>query len=244
MADLHKIEKLGEEFFRRRQSDGLSIDSFCGYHPEVAKELRDYLEAMDIIQQVKPVANANLQTHQLTDFPSINDYKIIREIGRGGMGVVYEAEQISLSRRVALKTIRLGVQDSELSRKRFQHEAQTAAKLHHTNIVPVYDVGEENGINYYAMQFIDGRGLDKVVAEARKLLAARISAATISSEQKLAHSMIDSRAFFSAPTHAQNDTLVSGASLDSVSDGQVLGLGRVVGFSKLRTKPQPNTETC
>lgn len=90
----------------------------------------------------------------------LGDFRIIREIGRGGMGVVYEAEQMSLGRRVAIKALPLLSTSQPELVKRFQREARTAARLHHTNIVPVFGVGEAEGFHYYVMQLIDGIGLD------------------------------------------------------------------------------------
>jgi tRNA A-37 threonylcarbamoyl transferase component Bud32 len=92
----------------------------------------------------------------------LGDFRILREIGRGGMGVVYEAEQISLKRRVALKVLRYGAAADSEAMQRFQREAETVARLHHTNIVPIFAIGCENGVNYYAMQFIEGRSLAEV----------------------------------------------------------------------------------
>ncbi len=95
----------------------------------------------------------------------LGDFRIIREVGRGGMGLVYEAEQVSLGRRVALKVLPyMGIMDPRRL-QRFRHEAQAAAQLHHTNIVPVFFVGSERGVHYYAMQFIDGRNLSDVIRE-------------------------------------------------------------------------------
>ena len=88
--------------------------------------------------------------------PQLGDFRLIREVGRGGMGVVYEAEQLSLGRRVALKVLPFAAALDPRQLQRFQVEAQAAAQLHHTNIVPVYAVGCERGVHYYAMQFIDG----------------------------------------------------------------------------------------
>ncbi len=101
----------------------------------------------------------------------LGDFRILREVGRGGMGVVYEAEQVSLGRRVALKVLPAPGFGDEGRVRRFEREARAAARLHHTNIVPVFEVGEANGARYYAMQFIDGQGLDAVVAELRRLRA-------------------------------------------------------------------------
>jgi hypothetical protein len=94
----------------------------------------------------------------------LGDYRIVREVGRGGMGVVYEAEQISLGRHVALKILSQRLPD-ERERRRFEREAKALARLHHTNIVPVFGVGEQDGLPYYVMQFIQGQGLDAVLDE-------------------------------------------------------------------------------
>ena len=99
----------------------------------------------------------------------LGDYRILREIGRGGMGVVYEAEQISLGRRVALKVLPRQVSGDRMVQERFRREARAAARLHHTNIVPVYEVGQDGDVRFYAMQFIQGQGLDAVIAELRRL---------------------------------------------------------------------------
>lgn len=93
----------------------------------------------------------------------LGDFRLIREVGRGGMGVVYEAEQISLSRRVALKILPFAAALDSRHLQRFKTEAQAAAQLHHTNIVPVYAVGCEQGTHYYAMQFIEGQTLASVI---------------------------------------------------------------------------------
>ena len=97
---------------------------------------------------------------------TINDrYKITSELGRGGMGVVYEAEQLSLGRRVALKVLPFAAVFDERHLQRFKNEAQAAAFLHHNNIVPVYAVGCDRGVHYYAMQHIQGRTLAEITSE-------------------------------------------------------------------------------
>ncbi|MBW3600531.1 MAG: protein kinase, partial [Planctomycetes bacterium] len=87
------------------------------------------------------------------------DFRIVREIGRGGMGVVYEAEQISLGRRVALKVVSAGALFDKRQRQRFQNESRAAAALDHPHIVKIHAVGRERGVPYYAMQLIAGRSL-------------------------------------------------------------------------------------
>ncbi|MDP6505514.1 MAG: serine/threonine-protein kinase, partial [Planctomycetota bacterium] len=94
---------------------------------------------------------------------SIGDFRIVREIGRGGMGVVYEAVQQSLGRTVALKVLPPSINLSESQIGRFHREAQSAGRLHHTNIVPVFGVGEHDGMHYYVMQCIQGQGLDSIL---------------------------------------------------------------------------------
>jgi serine/threonine protein kinase len=95
----------------------------------------------------------------------LGDFEIVREIGRGGMGVVYEARQVSLNRKVALKVLSGGLGLTPKAVQRFRREAEAAAKLHHTNIVPVYATGEENGTHFYAMELIDGPSLDHVIRQ-------------------------------------------------------------------------------
>jgi serine/threonine protein kinase len=99
----------------------------------------------------------------------LGDFRVVREVGRGGMGVVYEAVQESLGRRVALKVLPFHGSIEPTHRERFRREAAAAARLHHTNIVPVFGVGACGGVEYYAMQFIEGRGLDAVLDALRRL---------------------------------------------------------------------------
>jgi serine/threonine protein kinase/WD40 repeat protein/tetratricopeptide (TPR) repeat protein len=99
----------------------------------------------------------------------LGDYHIVRVIGEGGMGVVYEAERESLSNRVALKVMHPRFRASSAYLRRFRQEARSAARLHHTNIVPVFDFGEQDGICYYAMQYICGVGLNEVFEAVRRI---------------------------------------------------------------------------
>src|SRR5205085_238246 len=106
----------------------------------------------------------------------LGHFHLLREVGRGGMGVVYEAEQISLGRRVAIKLLRATVFRDPTKRRRFEREARAAARLHHTNIVPVHGYGEHGGTPYYVMQFIQGTGLDVVVEEVARIEAGGVPA--------------------------------------------------------------------
>jgi len=115
------------------------------------------------------LATVRLPRHPLRPLRQVGDYRVIREAGRGGMGVVYEAEQVSLGRRVALKLLPRQVSQDLKMQARFRREARSAAQLHHTNIVPVFEVGKDGETSYYAMQFIQGQGLDTVIDELRRL---------------------------------------------------------------------------
>ena len=99
----------------------------------------------------------------------MHGFKIIREIGRGGMGVVYEAEEESLSRASRSKCCLPARSSKPKQVQRFEREARAAARLHHTNIVPVFGVGQQDGQPYYVMQYIEGLGLNAVLAELRRL---------------------------------------------------------------------------
>ncbi len=101
--------------------------------------------------------------------PAIPGFRILREIGRGGMGVVYEAEDQQLNRRVALKVLATHTLNQPNQVQRFDREARAAARLHHSHIVPVFGVGHQNGCHYYAMQYIEGVSLDRVIDELRKI---------------------------------------------------------------------------
>src|SRR5437867_1964902 len=112
----------------------------------------------------------------------LGDFELLREIGRGGMGIVYEARQVSLDRRIALKVLPPALGMSDQATQRFEREARAAARLHHTNIVPVHSIGEENGCHYYAMDLIEGDSLDRVLRQlvdegANPLMAATVTRA-------------------------------------------------------------------
>ena len=103
-----------------------------------------------------------------TALQCLGDFELIRELGRGGMGVVYEARQVSLNRKVALKVLKVGLGLTTQAVTRFQREAAAAAKLHHTNIVPIYATGEDGDHHFYAMELIEGPGLDQVIRRLRE----------------------------------------------------------------------------
>jgi hypothetical protein len=142
-----------------------SRQTLMAQHPALASQLDACLAGLEFIHRAESTGPGKSQV--------LGDFRIIREVGRGGMGTVFEAEQISLGRSVALKILRYGAVSDPESIERFKREAETVAKLHHTNIVPIFNVGSEHGVNYYAMQFIDGRSLAQVLAEKQEPIETR-----------------------------------------------------------------------
>jgi serine/threonine protein kinase/tetratricopeptide (TPR) repeat protein len=171
-GDRDPIEQLADSFVARfRRGDRPSIEDYAAKHPELADEIREILPAIVALEQdmsidaptTGQVASGGPKASAATP-DRLGEYLILREVGRGGMGVVFEATQESLGRHVALKVLPgTGLDGTHL--ERFRLEARAAARLHHTNIVPVFGVGESDGVHYYAMQFIRGQGLDIVIEE-------------------------------------------------------------------------------
>lgn len=165
------VEELAEVFLDRyRRGERPSLTEFTARAPEHAKEIRELFPALVLLEQAIPVnAAAAAHPHRAMPLERLGDYRVIREIGRGGMGIVYEAEQEALGRHVALKVLPISPGVDSQGLLRFRREARSAARLHHTNIVPVFDIGERDGVHYYAMQFIQGQSLDAVITELRRL---------------------------------------------------------------------------
>jgi serine/threonine protein kinase/tetratricopeptide (TPR) repeat protein len=143
-------------------------------HPDLADELKPYLESLRLLDGAtralrapKLAATEDGRDPSMSGPREIGDYRIVREIGRGGMGIVYEAHQQSLNRRVALKILPFAAVLNQRQIARFRNEAQAAAQLHHPHIVPVFAVGQEKGVYYYAMQYIEGQSLEQAIAEMR-----------------------------------------------------------------------------
>src|SRR6516164_10194258 len=171
-AKRNPVEELAEEFLERyRRGERPALTEYVRRHPELAEEIRDLFPALVMMEEVGPKSAAPAQAISGVGGHGerLGDYRILCEVGRGGMGIVYEAEQESLSRHVALKVLPAQFAASPIHLQRFRREARSAARLHHTNIVPVFDVGEYEGTHYYAMQFIRGQALDEVLTELKHM---------------------------------------------------------------------------
>ncbi|MEX0642049.1 MAG: serine/threonine-protein kinase [Pirellulales bacterium] len=147
--------------------------SLLAQHAEIADELRPYLDSLRMLHGATREMRVNTFTagagpNDAHAHRQIGEYRIVREIGRGGMGIVYEAHQKSLNRQVALKILPFAAVLDQKQIARFRNEAQAAAQLHHSHIVPVFAVGQEQGVYYYAMQYIEGRSLEQAIGELRQ----------------------------------------------------------------------------
>jgi serine/threonine protein kinase len=173
----HGDERLAralEEYLARLEQGPVSKTEFLAGHGEIASELAVCLDGLNLIRSVAPGfsldragSRLGLARARLAQNECLGDFRIVREVGRGGMGVVYEAVQISLERRVALKVLPDGLAADSRRLHRFRVEAQAAGQLQHGNIVPVHSIGCERGVHFYAMQFIDGLSLAQFTARCR-----------------------------------------------------------------------------
>ena len=172
--DRHPVDQLAEEFAERiRAGENPQIDEYCQTYPQYAEMIRSVFPSIQMIERASQREeqhrrSGDIGIASMQSMPELlGDFQLIREIGRGGMGVVYEAEQKSLKRHVALKVISALIAGSQKQLKRFRREAESAASLHHSNIVPVYGIGEDHGLQYYAMQLIDGVTLAEIIHQLR-----------------------------------------------------------------------------
>jgi WD40 repeat protein/tetratricopeptide (TPR) repeat protein len=166
------VGQVADEFLRRqREGERPDVEEYVARYPQAAEILRTVLASLrllDCSRSAHADAAAGLEEGPAEVQCTLGDFRIVREVGRGGMGVVYEAVQMSLGRPVALKVLPFAAALDARRLQRFKNEAQAAACLHHTNIVPVFAVGSERGVYFYAMQLINGQTLASVIAQLRQ----------------------------------------------------------------------------
>jgi len=164
---------------RLRDGEAVDLEACVRLHPGLEGQLRGLFPALEMMAALaRSAGRARPGSGQGPTTPAgddprlesgvLGDYRIVREAGRGGMGIVFEAWQVSLGRRVALKILPLAASADPRHLRRFRLEAQAAGHLHHPHIVPVHAVGSERGVHYYAMQFIEGRSLADLARDLRR----------------------------------------------------------------------------
>jgi serine/threonine protein kinase/WD40 repeat protein len=170
------FNELAHQFAERhRRGERPALQEYVDRYPDLAAEIHELFPMLALIERAgssadpPPEPSAAPPRRDGAVPERLGDYRILREIGRGGMGVVYEAVQESLGRHVALKVLDPDRSAGPVALARFRREARTAALLHHSHIVPVFGVGEQEGVCFYAMQYIQGRGLDAVLREVATL---------------------------------------------------------------------------
>jgi eukaryotic-like serine/threonine-protein kinase len=180
------VEALAEEFLgRKRKRERPTVAEYLARYPHLADEIRDIFPVLGLVEDFKPGSGEATGSFAAAEIPGLEkpverlgDFRLLRVVGRGGMGIVYEAEQVSLGRHVALKVLPNQALKDGKHKRRFEREARAAARLHHTNIVPVFGVGEHDGSPYYVMQYIQGPGLDAVISELNHITPGGFTAAT------------------------------------------------------------------
>lgn len=171
--DNETIERLANEVTESvRRGESPFKDDLQERYPELSGEIDDWVNTLSVLEEASfrrrlmtpsdSVVNASGRLQK-----SLGGFKLIREISRGGMGIVYEAEQESLNRRVAVKVLPPSPLLTDVERLRFEREGTAVARLHHSHIVPVFGTGVEQGVQYCVMQYIDGHSLDQLISGLR-----------------------------------------------------------------------------
>ncbi len=204
-AHTERLDAAIEEFLTlQRGGRPETVEQFVGRHPDLADELRGILPALERLDTLKvPAIEADSREHESPP-ERLGKYRLVRELGRGGMGLVYEAEEQILGRRVALKILPRHARLDPRLAERFRREASAAASLHHTNIVPVFGFHEEDGACFYTMQCIDGHGLDAVLEELRARPADRRDDALLPSGRAMDSALRSSRSESGEPRRSSH----------------------------------------
>ena len=178
LADLDKPEILRElilvdVYYRRQRGESCQPDDYHARFPELAADWLTSALATDSVPTIAETRGDKVTETRPGRVRYFGDYELLEEIARGGMGVVYKARQVSLNRSVALKMILAGQLASDTDVQRFRQEAEAAANLDHPHIVPIYEVGEHEGQNFFSMKLIDGPSLAKTLAGKQKIIVSK-----------------------------------------------------------------------
>ena len=163
------LDEVVEDFTARlRSGQRPAISEYSDKHPELSEDIEEVLTSVAMIEELKRQTGSisgslKREMKEILQLDRIGDYQIVRELGRGGMGIVFEAVHESLGRRVAIKVMPNRTFDDEKYLERFRREAQAAANLHHTNIVSVFGFGQTGEHHYYVMEFVDGESLSNIL---------------------------------------------------------------------------------
>ena len=173
--DVRLFEFLEDLARRIEAGEPVDLEQVARENPAWADDIRELVPALQGLAELGLDSESDAKSQAGDGSTSragktYGDFRIIREIGRGGMGIVYEAEQVELGRRVALKVLPLAASLDPRAIQRFKLEAQVAGWLQHPRIVPVIGVGTVDDVPYYAMQFIEGGSLADLIAELRELI--------------------------------------------------------------------------
>lgn len=176
-ADDPRVLEVVEQYMQELEAGRIpDRNSYLQRYPELSDSIAQCLEGLELVhggmksKSRKRPAESPLPTGVGDDrlAAPLGDFQIVRELARGGMGIVYEAIQLSLGRRVALKVLPFAATLDARHLQRFKIEAQAAALLHHTHIVPIYAIGCERGLHFYAMQLIQGESLATAIKQLRE----------------------------------------------------------------------------
>ena len=162
-SDSNLLEQLASEFAAEvRAGQQPSVEEYAKLNPAVAEKIRETFPMMAMMEMAQEARHTEDAADVLPGL-EVNDYRILREVGRGGMGVVYEATQEKLGRSVALKVLPRRLAENPRSVERFYREARAAGQLNHDHIVPIYDVGSDRGLIYFTMRLIEGHSLAELL---------------------------------------------------------------------------------
>jgi eukaryotic-like serine/threonine-protein kinase len=172
---LDPLDRLAGEFVSAwRHGEQPSVEAYAEIHPDLSREIRSLFPVLRLLEQSKASGSSDERAERGTQAPMaglvpdhLGGYRLIHELGRGGMGTVFEAWQESLGRRVAIKVLPTSMLQDDRGRQRFLREAKAIARLHHPHIASIHEVGEEAGVLYYVMDLVDGTSLDQLVTQER-----------------------------------------------------------------------------